>query len=113
MIIVTNEKNSIDGRSAATRAADVSDPFTRRLVSKYIRRRRSDLDMLGRALSDEDFAAIQLTGHRLYGSGAAYGFEQITAIGEGLEKAAAARQVSVIQALIDDLREFILDFDIA
>ena len=113
MIDVTNEKKTTDGPGTVTRAAETSDPFTRRLVSKYLRRRRMDLDMLGRALADEDFAAIQLSGHRLYGSGAAYGFQQITAIGEGLEKAAAARQVNAIQALIDDLEKFILDFDIA
>ena len=110
---MTNEKKMIDDPSAATRAADTRDPFARRLVSKYMQRRRADLDMLGRALDAGDFAAIQLSGHRLYGSGAAYGFQQITAIGEGLERAAAARQVNAIQALIHDLEKFILDFDIA
>lgn len=110
---MTSERKTSDGSSTAKNAVDTADPFVRQLMSKYLRRRRSDLDMLGQALLDKDFDAIQLAGHKLYGSGAAYGFQQITVIGEGLEKAAAAEQVDAIQALIVDLEKFILGLDIA
>ena len=94
-------------------AGDPIDPFARQLKGRYLDRRRSDVQTLARALAEGDFEAIQISGHNMFGSGAAYGFGEITAIGERLERAAEARQADVIRKLIADLEDFIHELNIA
>ena len=89
------------------------DPFARQLKGRYLARRQTDLQNLAQALADRDFAAIQLSGHNMFGSGAAYGFGEITAIGERLEQAAEARETEAIRELIGDLENFLRELDIA
>ncbi len=85
----------------------LADPFARQLMTRYLERRQSDLATLRQALADKDFEAVRLAGHNMFGSGAAYGFTGITALGARLEKAADARQVEAIRGLIDELETFI------
>lgn len=101
---MTSHSSTKGGISAAD---DLADPFARQLRSRYLGRRRADLDGLGKALAANDFDAIRLAGHNMYGSGAAYGFEQVTAIGKGLEEAATARRRADIEVLITELEKFI------
>lgn len=86
---------------------EVADPFARRLLSQYLERRKSDLGRLRTALSEADFASIQLTGHNLFGSGAAYGLDEISTIGAKLEQAAKTAQHDQIAVLVDDLERFV------
>lgn len=86
---------------------DTADPFARQLMTRYLARRHAGLPVLRQALADEDFEAVRLAGHKMFGSGAAYGFDEITRLGERLEKAAHAEQVEAIQGLIDELEKFI------
>lgn len=90
----------------------IADPFARRLMAQYLERRESDLVDLRKALADGDFEAIALSGHNLYGSGAAYGLEQVTLLGGSLEKAAKARATDRIASLIDALERFIRDLEL-
>ncbi|MBU2677451.1 MAG: Hpt domain-containing protein [Gammaproteobacteria bacterium] len=83
---------------------DVVDPLARKLVGKYLDNRRDDVGKLTQAVTEADFETIRVTGHNLYGSGAAYGFEEISGIGAGIERAAESRDVPAIQQLIADLR---------
>ena len=86
---------------------EVADPFARRLLAQYLERRKTDLTRLRAALDEQDFASLQLTGHNLYGSGAAYGLEDISTLGARLEHAAKAQQTELISALIDELEHFV------
>jgi HPt (histidine-containing phosphotransfer) domain-containing protein len=95
------------GKGDINAADDLADPFARQLKSRYLGRRRADLDVLAKALAADDFDTIRIAGHNMYGSGAAYGFEQVTTIGKGLEEAATARQKVAIEALIVELEKFI------
>ncbi len=88
---------------------DIEDPFARRLVDKYLQRRREDIDMLMLAAQSADFETVRITGHNLYGSGAAYGLEEISTIGAHLESAAEAADVSTITRLIGELRQFLIN----
>lgn len=83
------------------------DPFARQLKSRYLDRRRADLQTLGKALRQGDFAAIKLAGHNMYGSGSAYGFDAITSIGQRLERAAGAGSAQDIETLISELEIFV------
>lgn len=86
---------------------EIADPFTRRLIGKYLEHRRDDVGKLQRALSDSDFETIRLTGHNLYGSGSAYGLDEISWLGENIERAANAKDGLQIQSLIDEMTDYL------
>lgn len=86
---------------------EIADPFARRLVGKYLENRNDDIARLTTALCCADFETIRITGHNLFGSGAAYGFEDISTMGAGIESAATNRDVPEIERLIGDLQELL------
>jgi HPt (histidine-containing phosphotransfer) domain-containing protein len=88
-------------------AIPVADPFARRLMAQYLERRERDLKALSSSLAEADFEAIALTAHRLYGSGSAYGLDEVTRLGGELEKAAESRKPNQIAALLEDLRRYL------
>jgi len=86
---------------------EIADPFARRLIGKYLGNRKDDIGKLTLALADSDFETIRVTGHNLYGSGAAYGLDQISWLGANFEKAADARNAPEIERLISELTDFL------
>ena len=86
---------------------EIKDPFARRLIGKYLDNRRDDIGKLTQALSDSDFETIRVTGHNLYGSGAAYGLDDISWIGASIEKAADSQDIAEIERSIGELESFL------
>lgn len=86
---------------------DISDPFARQLMARYLERRGSDVDNLRDALDATNFETIRVTGHNLFGSGSAYGLDEISRLGEKIEKAAEQRDAAGLEALISDLEVFL------
>ena len=86
---------------------EIADPFARRLLSQYLERRKTDLNRLRKALAAADFSTIERTGHNLFGSGAAYGLDEISSLGARLEKAAQAAQADNVAGVLDDLERFV------
>lgn len=86
---------------------EIGDPFARSLIGKYLGKRRDDIGKLRRALSDRDYETIRITGHNLYGSGAAYGLDEISNLGASIERAANAQDAARIERLIDEMADFI------
>jgi HPt (histidine-containing phosphotransfer) domain-containing protein len=86
---------------------EIADPFARRLVGQYLENRNDDIARLTKALGSADFETIRITGHNLFGSGAAYGFDDISAIGASIESAATDSDVPLVERLIGDLRELL------
>ncbi len=89
------------------RPIEIADPFARRLIGKYLDNRRDDIDKLKRALADADFETIRITGHNLYGSGSAYGLDDISWLGASIEKAADEENRTKIEGLISELTYFL------
>ena len=86
---------------------EVADPFARKLMGQYLDNRKHDIDRLAAALAASDFETIRVTGHNLYGSGAAYGLDDISFIGAGIEEAADSADAKRIETLIGELRDFL------
>ena len=86
---------------------EINDPFARRLIGKYLENRRDDLDKLRHALANADFETVRTTGHNLYGSGAAYGLDEISLLGAKIEMAAIDENGAEIERLIDDMTGFL------
>jgi CheY-like chemotaxis protein len=87
----------------ATSAADAPDPEMDALVAKYRRSRRSDLQAILEALPAGDYPRIRQLGHNMKGSGAAYGFAEITRLGDALVTAAEREDVAAIRGLVGDI----------
>jgi HPt (histidine-containing phosphotransfer) domain-containing protein len=85
----------------------VNDPFARRLMDRYLDKRRADIPALRSALAAGDFDSIRDKGHNLFGSGSAYGLDRISEIGAALEKTAKKRDGVKIAQLIDTLDTFV------
>ncbi len=98
--------NSTKGFDEDTAIA-VADPFARRLMAQYLSRRGRDFEALTAALADSEFDTIRLIGHKLFGSGSAYGLHEVTRLGGELESAAQAQNSATIAALIGDLKRYV------
>jgi len=96
-----------------TTAITVADPFARHLMAQYLKRRKEDLAALTSLLAEDNFEAIELTAHKLYGSGSAYGLDEISRLGGELERAAGSRQAAKIAALITELERYLHQVQLA
>lgn len=86
---------------------EITDPFARQLVGQYLKNRKDDIDKLSDALAKSDFETIRTTGHNLYGSGAAYGIDDISFIGASIESAADEADTDRIERLIGELGDLL------
>ncbi|MGE0385616.1 MAG: Hpt domain-containing protein [Gammaproteobacteria bacterium] len=83
------------------------DPDLADLVPGFLDNRRADVVRMGTALDRSDFDPIRIAGHSMKGSGGGYGFDEITAIGARIERAALARDAAAVRAEIDALAEYL------
>ena len=88
-------------------AITVADPFARHLMAQYLERRAQDIEIISTALAESDFDAIVLIGHKLFGSGSAYGLDEVTRLGGQLEGAAEARDSAKIGTLLGELEAYV------
>jgi HPt (histidine-containing phosphotransfer) domain-containing protein len=86
---------------------EIADPFARKLVGQYLQNREGDIGKLQDALRRDDFETIGVTGHNLYGSGSAYGLDEVSRIGANLEKAAEQHDGAGVARLVKELAEFL------
>jgi len=83
------------------------EPKVRLLIPGYLESRRRDVEALRAALETSDYEAIRDLGHKMSGTGGAYGLPRITEIGSNLEKAARERDPQLIRAQTDELTRFL------
>jgi HPt (histidine-containing phosphotransfer) domain-containing protein len=82
------------------------------IIPEFFSYRGKDIDTIRLALTGEDFATIAFIGHNIKGSGGAFGFEQISVIGQQLEEAATSRDQVTISALVDSLERYLAQVEI-
>lgn len=85
----------------------VEDPAVAALMPRYLERRAADLETLRAALKDGTFDPIALVGHRMRGSGTAYGIPQVTELGTALEKAARSEDAAAALESTDHFEAFL------
>ncbi len=66
-------------------------------IPDYLENKRRDIQAVLKALETDDYKTIRIIGHKLHGSGAGYGFAELSAFGERLELAAEDRNSSSIR----------------
>lgn len=78
-------------------------PGLAELCAGYLERRCAELSNLELALSKGDFAALGKAGHNMKGTGAAYGFGELTRIGAALDTAAKGSDARAVGELLAQL----------
>jgi len=82
-------------------------PGLTELCAGYLDRRRAELGDLERWLKNGDFAALGKAGHNLKGTGAAYGFGELSSLGRAIEAAAKATDSAAIGDLLMQIDSYI------
>ena len=77
------------------------------LVPEFLENREKDGLLIARLLEGEDFSEIRTLGHRMKGAGGSFGFDEISEIGEVIEKAALAADKETISNQILRLSDYL------
>ena len=77
------------------------------LIPKYLDNRRKEIEKAFVLLLDEDVEQLRVIGHTLKGSGGAYGFTAISALGERIENAAKQGDKKAIDMALKELGRYI------
>lgn len=84
-----------------------ADEAARRLLERYLRRRRTDVERIPQLLANRDFEQLRRLGHNWFGSGTAYEFPPISVLGERLEQAAERGDAAAAAGIRGDMADFL------
>ena len=79
----------------------------RELAPRFLAHRRGDVDRLREAIDRADFDTVRLIGHAMKGSGAAYGFDDITLLGDEIERLAKSGDAPALDVAVKSLTEYL------
>jgi HPt (histidine-containing phosphotransfer) domain-containing protein len=82
------------------------------LVPGFLANRERDIEKINSLLAKADFDGIRIVGHSMKGSGGGYGFEFITEIGAGLERAAMTGNSDAIRKAVLELQQYLKQVEI-
>jgi hypothetical protein len=77
------------------------------VVPGYLAKRQKEIQQYRQALESQDFDTIRMLGHKMKGTGAGYGFAELTSLGSALEQAALQRDSSSIRTKVDELATYV------
>ena len=83
------------------------DPRLQAVIPAYLEKRRKDVEAVLTALADGDYEKIRTIGHNMHGTGAGFGFTEISEIGARLEQAADTRNTKSIHQEIATLSTYL------
>ncbi len=76
------------------------EPHLKKIVPDFLAKRRQDVKSMVEVLEQGDYEAIRIFGHRMKGTGGAFGLDEISHIGKSLEQAAKQEQGEEIKELL-------------
>ena len=82
-------------------------------IVEYVDRCRGNVNTLAAALDRSDFQFVQVFGHRIRGTGGAYGIPKITEFGGLIESAAIERNQDEIRRLAEALEGYLDRLEVA
>ncbi|MDQ2774021.1 MAG: response regulator [Acidobacteriota bacterium] len=77
------------------------------IAPAYLETRREELQILAGLLQSAEFEGIQRISHNLKGTGASYGFEELSSLGAVMETAAKNADVRQLAAKLDELSGYL------
>ena len=80
-------------------------------VPTYLARRRQEVQVIRDLIDQSDFERIRVLAHNMKGSGAGYGFPELSKLGAAIEKAAKAQQAAELEGQTKSLEALLSVFD--
>lgn len=77
------------------------------IVPEFLEKRRGDCSLISQCLETGAFDQIHTLGHRMKGAGGSYGFDDISEIGETIEKAALEGDHDTIGSEVQRLSDYL------
>ena len=96
-----------DNRIVVTVDVDLEE-----LIPGFLENRGKDISILRDALVEKDISKLQSVGHSLKGVGGGYGFDTLSEIGAEIEIAAIQNDLSVMEELINRLKDYLERIDV-
>jgi len=93
--------------AAPPRIRVIVDASIQDLIPGFLDKRRKDIPALAAALAAREFDTIRRLGHNLKGTGAGYGFPELSEMGAALEEAAQAGNGQAIQVKLNELVRYL------
>lgn len=82
------------------------DPMLEPIFPRYLEIRQREQQELEAALADCDWDTLQSLGHRIKGSGSAYGLPHVTELGRAIEEAAGKGREAEVRRFVEELGDF-------
>jgi PAS domain S-box-containing protein len=101
------QRARVEGITLPERHHPNFDARLRAIIPRYLEGRRRDIRAVLAALDNGDYEQIRTVGHKMHGSGAGYGFVEITEIGQRLAHAAEIRDAEKVRTDLVDLSEYL------
>ncbi|GAC1465838.1 MAG: hypothetical protein PVSMB11_01210 [Desulfuromonadaceae bacterium] len=79
----------------------------RSIVPEFLENRKKDCLLINSLLEGNSFSEIRTLGHRMKGAGGSFGFDDISEIGEAMEKAALDADKKSISILVLQLSNYL------
>ena len=83
------------------------------MATSYLNKCRASLPALRASLERSEFEAMRISGHNLKGTGGAYGFQALTAIGASMEHAASDQSAGELQKQLAALEGYLSVIEVA
>ena len=77
------------------------------LVPEFLQNQRNDVAAIREALNNGDFETVEHLGHGMRGAGGSWGFDEVTVLGAGLERAAQSGDRDASYRLADELSRYL------
>lgn len=79
------------------------------LLTRYLERRKQDLEDCKRSFETKNFVFIQRVGHQLKGNGVTFGHPELSRIGNKLEDAALLKDLLQVDKALKDFAYWVKD----
>lgn len=83
------------------------DKLLEDLIPDFLENRRNNIDALREAVRNDDMAMVEHLGHTMKGTGGGYGFQEITEIGDALERGAQQQDQDCVLGLAKKLETYL------
>lgn len=82
--------------------------LTHEILAKYHSRRKEDLELCRKSLTQQDYTVIERIGHRLKGNGVTFGYPELSKLGEEMENSARSSDVSTMRSTVNELEDWVV-----
>ncbi len=83
------------------------EAYLEAILPNFLVRRRGDIEVMRDARERGDYETLRVFGHRMKGTGGAYGLDSITDLGQSLEQAAKEENGAELQGLLNYFEDYL------